>query len=121
MVVGRLEKIGLAMRLSGSCGGAWPAFKTIAGNRSMEISGSQGRHGGAAIDWPVWLVGLFLLLGLLARYALLGHLDGDARTYLTPWFNYARAHGWRALGAGFTNYTPFYGYLLIAAGPLGAV
>jgi Gpi18-like mannosyltransferase len=94
----------------------------------MEIGRPDGQEDdprpaarGAPIDWPAWLIGLFLLLGMLARVALLPHLDGDAHTYLTPWFNYAAAHGWRALGTAFTNYTPFYSYLLIASTPLRAV
>ena len=55
-----------------------------------------------------------LLAGLACRYAVLDQITGDTTQYLLPWYEFARAHGLAALGQTFTNYTPFYGYLLLA-------
>ncbi|RZI38566.1 hypothetical protein EGT07_33550, partial [Herbaspirillum sp. HC18] len=35
--------------------------------------------------------------------------------FLIPWYVFARDHGIGALGEAFTNYTPFYSYLLLIA------
>jgi Gpi18-like mannosyltransferase len=59
-------------------------------------------------------VGAALLLGLGFRLAVWSHATSDANLYLKPWYAFAHEHGWKALGVGFTNYTPFYSYLLIA-------
>jgi Gpi18-like mannosyltransferase len=59
-------------------------------------------------------VGAALLLGLGFRLAVWSHATSDANRYLKPWYAFAHEHGWKALGVGFTNYTPFYSYLLIA-------
>jgi Gpi18-like mannosyltransferase len=59
-------------------------------------------------------VGAGLLLGLGFRLAAWSYATSDATLYLRPWYAFAHEHGWKALGVGFTNYTPFYSYLLIA-------
>lgn len=59
-------------------------------------------------------VGAALLLGLGFRLAVWSHATTDADLYLKPWYAFAHEHGWKALGVGFTNYTPLYSYLLIA-------
>ncbi|MDB5497257.1 MAG: hypothetical protein JWP28_1288 [Phenylobacterium sp.] len=56
-----------------------------------------------------------VLVGLEIRLAMWSYATADVGRYLWPWYAFARDHGWRALGVAFTNYTPFYGYLLIAA------
>jgi hypothetical protein len=61
------------------------------------------------------LVGFAIVVGLACRYALLDHVTADTFMYLLPWYEYAREHGFEALGHTFTNYTPFYGYLLFVA------
>lgn len=53
--------------------------------------------------------------GVVARVALAGWLTNDYNLYLLPWYRFARAHGITALGTDFTNYTPFYSYLLLIA------
>jgi Gpi18-like mannosyltransferase len=64
-----------------------------------------------------WACTIFTLVALLAglgiRLLLLGNLSGDAREYLLPWYQYAHTHGLSALGVAFTNYPPFYSYLLL--------
>lgn len=55
------------------------------------------------------------VIGCVARWLLREHTTVDTGIYLLPWYNYAREHGLAALDTGFTNYTPFYSYLLIAA------
>lgn len=60
-------------------------------------------------------IGLAFALGLAARYALREHATADTFNFLLPWYGYAKAHGWAALSAPFTNYTPLYSYLLIIA------
>jgi Gpi18-like mannosyltransferase len=59
-------------------------------------------------------LGAAMLLGLGLRLAVWSYATSDVGDYLQPWYAFARDHGWRALGSGFTNYTPFYSYLLIA-------
>jgi Gpi18-like mannosyltransferase len=61
-----------------------------------------------------------LLAGLAVRWAVRGHTTPDTFYYLMPWYWYVRRHDVAtALGASFTNYTPFYSYLLLAAERLG--
>jgi Gpi18-like mannosyltransferase len=54
-------------------------------------------------------------VGLTLRYLALEHATIDAVHYLIPWYVFARDHGVRGLGEAFTNYTPFYSYLLLIA------
>ncbi|WP_372781297.1 hypothetical protein [Phenylobacterium sp.] len=60
------------------------------------------------------ILGAALLLGLGLRLAMSPYATLDVGRYLRPWYEFARDHGWASLSAGFTNYTPFYSYLLIA-------
>src|SRR6185436_15216723 len=53
--------------------------------------------------------------GLTLRYIAREHATGDAARYLVPWYAFARDHGVGGLGVAFTNYTPFYSYLLLIA------
>jgi Gpi18-like mannosyltransferase len=70
-----------------------------------------------------WACPVFVLVALLAglgiRGLLLPNVSGDAREYLLPWYDYAHAHGLGALGVAFTNYSPFYSYILLALAKLG--
>jgi Gpi18-like mannosyltransferase len=54
-----------------------------------------------------------LLCGVALRWALNSHVSGDARVYLLPWYGFVRTHGLGALRVPFTNYTPYYTYLLL--------
>src|SRR5262249_40427433 len=54
-------------------------------------------------------------VGLALRYLVREHATGDAVRYLIPWYAFARDHGVGGLGEAFTNYTPFYSYLLLIA------
>src|SRR5258708_18919379 len=65
------------------------------------------------IDPRVAAAGL-MLLGLEIRLAMWSYASADANNFLKPWYAFARDHGWHALSAAFTNYSPFYSYLLIA-------
>lgn len=56
-----------------------------------------------------------ILAGLLLRYLARDHLTYDIITYLLPWYDVVRANGLQSLGQHFTNYTPFYSYLLLIA------
>jgi Gpi18-like mannosyltransferase len=53
--------------------------------------------------------------GLALRYLFREHATSDAVDYLIPWYAFARDHGVGGLGQAFTNYTPFYSYLLLIA------
>ena len=53
--------------------------------------------------------------GLTLRYLAREHATTDAVDYLIPWYAFARDHGVGGLGEAFTNYTPFYSYLLLIA------
>jgi Gpi18-like mannosyltransferase len=54
-------------------------------------------------------------VGLTLRYLAREHATIDAVRYLIPWYSFARDHGVDGLGEAFTNYTPFYSYLLLIA------
>jgi Gpi18-like mannosyltransferase len=55
------------------------------------------------------------MAGLLLRYLFRDHFTLDAVVFLIPWYRFAHEHGLASLGTAFTNYTPFYSYLLILA------
>jgi Gpi18-like mannosyltransferase len=61
------------------------------------------------------IVAASLVAGLACRYATLDQVTGDTGKFLLPWYEFARVHGVASLGQAFTNYTPFYSYLLLAA------
>ncbi|AWM03574.2 hypothetical protein [Bradyrhizobium amphicarpaeae] len=50
----------------------------------------------------------------MLRYLAREHATADAAEYIT-WYTYARDHGIGGLAEAFTNYTPFYSYLLLIA------
>jgi Gpi18-like mannosyltransferase len=52
-------------------------------------------------------------VGLALRYLAREHATSDAVQYLIPWYVFARDHGVGGLDEAFTNYTPFYSYLLL--------
>jgi Gpi18-like mannosyltransferase len=54
-------------------------------------------------------------VGLTLRYLAREHTTTDAIQYLIPWYAFARDHGVGGLSEAFTNYTPFYSYLLLIA------
>ncbi|TYO62039.1 hypothetical protein FXV83_34965 [Bradyrhizobium hipponense] len=53
--------------------------------------------------------------GLALRCLAREHATDDAIQFLIPWYGFARDHGIGALAEPFTNYTPFYSYLLLIA------
>ena len=55
------------------------------------------------------------LVGLALRYVARQHATDDAIQHLIPWYVFARDHGVAGLAEAFTNYTPFYSYLLLIA------
>ncbi len=59
-------------------------------------------------------IGCFFV-GLALRYLAREHATTDAVEYLIPWYGFARDHGVGGLDEAFTNYTPFYSYLLLIA------
>jgi Gpi18-like mannosyltransferase len=59
------------------------------------------------------IVGASLVAGLACRYAALDQVTGDTVQFLLPWYEFSRSHGLASLGQTFTNYTPFYSYLLL--------
>jgi Gpi18-like mannosyltransferase len=67
----------------------------------------------------VWLsrtiVAAGFLAGLVCRYLALDQVTDDTTKFLLPWYDFAQSHGLSSLGHTFTNYTPFYSYLLVAA------
>lgn len=54
------------------------------------------------------------LIGVVLRYLAREHATADAAEYIT-WYKFARDHGVGGLAEAFTNYTPFYSYLLLIA------
>jgi Gpi18-like mannosyltransferase len=66
-------------------------------------------------------IALALLCGLVIRGALDPHVSGDAKVYLLPWYGFARTHGLGALKVPFTNYTPYFTYVLLGLTRLEAL
>jgi len=61
--------------------------------------------------WLVLAIGLALIV--LAKAPFLPDEGGDYTGFVKGWFDYIRNQGvWRAYGTSFSNYTPFYTYLL---------
>jgi Gpi18-like mannosyltransferase len=54
-----------------------------------------------------------LLLGLAIRCALASHVSRDASDYLLPWYGFVRARGIGSFRYNFTNYTPYFTYVLL--------
>lgn len=69
----------------------------------------------------IFLVVSSFAAGSVLRWACLGHVTEDTPKFLLPWYEYSLQHGWGALASAYTNYTPFYSYLLIAATHLDGV
>lgn len=53
-----------------------------------------------------------IAIGFLVRICLVGFRSGDWEVFLEPWTNQLKLHGFKALAAGFYNYTPIYMYIL---------
>lgn len=53
--------------------------------------------------------------GLALRYLTREYATVEAFQFLIPWYSFARDHGIGALAEPFTNYTPFFSYLLLIA------
>ena len=77
--------------------------------------GSQARiH--MAVAWLArTIVTASFIAGLACRYAALDQVTADTTEFLLPWYEFAHSHGLASLGHTFTDYTPFYSYLLVAA------
>lgn len=86
-----------------------------------ETRGSPPHRPGPSVGpLGLMLAGLGVLVGLALRCAGRDVTTPDTFAFLLPWYEQARAHGWDSLGhpAANYNYTPFYGYLLLAAAQL---
>lgn len=77
------------------------------------IPGTQIQQSGFGTAFVIAAAGL--TAGLAARYFALDHTTSDTFQYLLPWYEFVRARGMESLGHAFTNYTPFYSYLLLIA------
>jgi Gpi18-like mannosyltransferase len=77
--------------------------------------GSQARiH--MAVAWLArTIVTASFIAGLACRYAALDQVTADTTEFLLPWYEFAHSHGLASLGHTFTDYTPLYSYLLVAA------
>ncbi|MGH6964981.1 MAG: hypothetical protein ACREE0_10895, partial [Phenylobacterium sp.] len=79
----------------------------------MEVSAAATLRSRSLNRTPWIFATIALGVGLAIRYALRGYTTVDTGLYLIPWYAYARDHGASALGDAFTNYTPFFSYLLL--------
>jgi Gpi18-like mannosyltransferase len=90
----------------------------ISGSGDLDPCGSLSASPAGRLGLPTGAgaaaLGAALLVGLGLRLAVWSYATSDVGDYLQPWYAFARDHGWSALSSGFTNYTPFYSYLLIA-------
>ena len=81
------------------------------------------RRGASPLDprvWPLLLV--CFVIAILIRLSLFGFAGNDFRYFMGPWYDHIASHGgFRAMGSGFSDYSPPYLYLLAVATflPLG--
>ncbi|MGH8478342.1 MAG: hypothetical protein ACREXK_01890 [Gammaproteobacteria bacterium] len=61
------------------------------------------------------LLGSLIVCAVAIRILAIPATTKDTFQTLLPWLEYAERHGTEALGQAFTNYTPFYQYLLVLA------
>lgn len=67
------------------------------------------------VQWgPIAAAAGLFATGIVLRYLVRAHATNDAYVYML-WYRFARAHGIGGLREAFTNYTPFYSYLLLIA------
>lgn len=64
---------------------------------------------------PIALMLACGLAGVALRYLAREHTNVDTFQFLMPWYAFARDHGIGGLAETFTNYSPFYSYLLLIA------
>ncbi|MGY3031605.1 Gpi18-like mannosyltransferase [Bradyrhizobium sp. USDA 4354] len=91
-------------------------------NETIEIGSLREPHHRVNPDRSLperWRIPIVLvigcgLIGLALRYLAREHATADAAEYIT-WYTFARNHGIDGLAEAFTNYTPFYSYLLLIA------
>ncbi len=69
-----------------------------------------------AVAWLArTIVTASFIAGLACRYVALDQVTSDTTEFLLPWYEFAHSHGLASLGHTFTDYTPFYSYLLVTA------
>jgi Gpi18-like mannosyltransferase len=94
------------------------AAKDTGGNGTpREPEGRVHPEQALATSWPLAITLLMVcgFVGLGLRYLTREHATVDAFQFLIPWYSFARDHGIGALADPFTNYTPFFSYLLLIA------
>ena len=87
------------------------------GDEAVEHTG-RNRRPGWAPAWhapsPIAILLVAFGIGLALRYLLRAHTTPDTLVFSLPWYDFARTHGFGGLKDTFTNYTPFYSYLLLS-------
>ena len=64
-------------------------------------------------------VGIFLVLGLVLRFAMIPNKSGDYKNFLVPWYEFIQQNsGWYALQHNFSDYAPPYLYWMVIAATL---
>lgn len=58
------------------------------------------------------IVALFLVINIAVRLSFIDFISGDFTTFLSHWLNFIHSKGLSAYGVGFSNYSPFYTYML---------
>jgi Gpi18-like mannosyltransferase len=95
-----------------------PVTKEIVGN---DASRESGRYVNPDKTLPKsWRLAIATAIGcgfvgLVLRYFAREHATDDTIRYVIPWYVFARDHGVGGLAEAFTNYTPFFSYLLLIA------
>lgn len=71
----------------------------------------QAPGGEAWMRWAIMTA--VLIIGMAVRLSVWRYTTTDTTAFLLPWYQFAQAHGWAGLKVAFTNYAPFYSYLLV--------
>lgn len=94
-------------------------FRTVPGvvqPRSLGLRRPRLQSAWSGRPATIGAVLLIAAVALAVRLPLISFKSGDYNHFLSPWYDYIRAHGYlSAMGDGFTNYSPPYIYLLGAA------
>jgi Gpi18-like mannosyltransferase len=67
------------------------------------------------------MIAVAIVFGSALRWLFRDYTTSNTFAFVLPWYAFVHHHGLQSLPVTFTNYTPFYSYLLIAAAQFGGL